>query len=389
MTAEEYERAQARLGGYNERVIRAAETEFRAALQEAAEAVMATGTLDREALQAAFAGVITGRRDLTAERAESIANRYVADCMQAAGMKPDYAWEKRTSLAGAVFSGYYKTPEGVSVFVPAYRRADFLRKYHLSGETRPMQVWDIAGECAAEAEERIFTVIECGRALGRDVKDIGKDLEVFIHHRNGGARVIGRWGGMISPYVVKDGELVRSEKKIIMGWERAYIASMNERLDPLDAGYVFYGSREAREILDSPQAQAWLAGKRMANGKLRLPPGAKRYVARLGKAGLDYRAVRVLRTESAVAFNDRQARLAETNPAATGLVMRRLEADRDGWKCLCVEAARKCRDAGGWKPAEIEGRYRAPLHPNCGCRDEPLLLGIDAMMERIFQKYGV
>jgi hypothetical protein len=393
LTQYDYEREQARLGKYSEKVMNEAETKFRVALEAAVESVLSKGAVNREALQEAMATVIEGSRDLTADRAESIANRYLSDCLEKAGLKPakfeDYSWGKRTSRAGTIFSGYYKTPEGQTVFVPAYRRADFLRKYHLSGETRPMQVWDIAGECAAEAEERIFTVLEGGRALGRDAKDIGKDLEIFIKHKNGGERVIGRWGGMISPYVMKNGNLVRDEKKILEGWERAYLASVNEGLDPLGEDYIVYSSREARDILESPQAQAWLKTKIGAKGKMLLPPSAKRYVARLGKAGLDYRAIRVLRTESAAAFNDRQDRLAETNPAATGRIMRRLGPHRDGWGCLCVEAARKCKEAGGWKPIEIEAQYRAPLHPNCDCRDEPILLGVEDMMERIFKKYGV
>jgi hypothetical protein len=262
-----------------------------------------------------------------------------------------------------MWTGWYKTPDGQSMFVTEARRMEFLRRYHLSESTRPSQVWDILSESAAKTEEDIFTVIEGGRAMGRDAKDIGKDLETFIRYEDGGERVKGRWMSMVSPYKA-DG--TRDEKKIREGWERAYIEKLNEGKDVLGDDWVAYGSYEAKRILQEPRAAAWIQQESIGkSGKTLLPPGARAYSSRLGKAGLDYRAIRVLRTESAVSFNERQDRLAETSPASTGKVMRKLDEHRDSWHCECQEAARACRDDGGWGPSEIPEKWRVPLHPNC------------------------
>jgi hypothetical protein len=349
-----------------------AERELKKAIAFAAKSALETGEVDHEKLVSDMITVYEKYRYMAADKATDIAEKYLSDCYEQAGFSPVRnsaalkknagEWGKQTSAEGIMW-GWYKTPDGQTVFVPAERRLEFLRKYHLSDSTSPMQVWDILSENAAEMEERIFAVLEGGRAMGRDAKDIGKDLEAFINYKDGGERVVGRWMSMVSPYKA-DG--TRDEKKIQQGWERAYIEKLNEGKDVLDGDWIQYPSPEAKRILGEPQAKTWIQQKSIgSHGRTLLPPGARAYTNRFGKAGLDYRAIRIIRTESAVNFNERQDRLAETNPASTGKIMRKLDEHRDSWHCLCQEAAKECRKAEGWVPSEILPEYRAPLHPNC------------------------
>jgi hypothetical protein len=90
-----------------------------------------------------------------------------------------------------------------------------------------------------------------------------------------------------------------------------------------------------------------------------LPDAVKQYARRIGKAGLDYRAIRVVRTETARMVADEEADFAKNSYAATGQVDWILKSGREQWGCKCAEYA-----AGGPYmidnlPAEI------PVHPNC------------------------
>jgi hypothetical protein len=375
-----------------------AERELKTALAAAAKSALETGEIDHEKLVGDMIAVYEKYRYMAADKATDVAEKYLSDCYEKAGLSPVRnaqmaalkknagEWGKQTSAEGVMW-GWYKTPDGQTVFVSEARRVEFLRTYHLSDSTSPMQVWDILSESAAEAEERIFAVLEGGRAMGRDAKDIGKDLETFINYKDGGERVIGRWMSMVSPYKA-DG--TRDEKKIQQGWERAYIEKLNEGKDVLGGDWIEYPSPEARRILDEPQAKAWIRQESTGkSGRTLLPPGARAYTNRFGKAGLDYRAIRIMRTESAVNFNKRQDRRAETNPASTGKIMRKLDEHRDSWKCLCQEAAKACRDAGGWRPSEILPEYRAPLHKNCMCQDRPIMKDVNEFLDEIMNKYGL
>jgi hypothetical protein len=259
-------------------------------------------------------------------------------------------------------------------------------------------VWKIFEEDAREAEERVFAVIEGGAVLGRDRVDIARDLEALIRYKDGGSRVIGRWGAMVSPYktVTVDGKetIIRDVKAVAQGWEREYINHLNESkgISPGDEGWIGYGSKEERELFRDPKEladkQAWIdqhsTGKR---GRTLLPPGAREYVNRIGKSGLDYRAIRVTRTESSVRFNERQRDIARNSPAATGLVERKLAPQRDGWKCACVDAYKRINENGGMRPDEIPEEYQAPLHPNCLCHDMPVMRPMKEVREEIMKQY--
>jgi hypothetical protein len=222
--------------------------------------------------------------------------------------------------------------------------------------------------------------------MGRNAKDIALDLEQYIKHNNGGQRVIGRWMSMVSPYNA-DGS--RNEKKIREGWRRAYIDEINAGL-PADE-QIYFGSGEARKLLSEPQARAWIQTRSISQktGKELLPPTARRYVARLGKAGLDYRAVRVLRTETAVSLNERQKLIAQNSPAATGKVMWVLEQRRDAWDCKCFDAAKECKEKGGWTIGAFPNGWDAPLHPNCSCELRPILRPMAEVAAELRREYGV
>lgn len=395
MTQEEYRKTQAALPRYERGCVEKAQHEIKARLAAAAKEALKTGKIDHESLTDDLYAIYEKYRTMAADKALDIAERYLEDCIGAAGLKKnaqskdDIKYGHRYKAEGTSWTGeWYKTDYGQTVFVTVARKLEFLRRYHLSDSERPMHVWDICGENASEAEERIFTVIEAGVMLGRDVKDVGRDLETLIKYKDGGSRVIGRWGAMVSPYNA-DGS--RNEKAVKEGWEREYIKSVNTNngQTPGDEGYIAYGSGEARELLREPKAQTWITERSISQktGKTLLPPGARAYVDRLGKTGLDYRAVRVIRTESAVRFNEQQRDIARNSPAATGLVTRRLSAQRDAWKCECVEAKNWINEGGGKHPDKIPEEWQTPLHPNCGCQDMPVMKPMKQVIDEIMEKY--
>lgn len=399
MTQDEYEKAQARLPRAYARAVTEGQALIREALLPQARAALTTGKIDTDGLTRALYDIITKQAAKPAALVSEIENRFIMDAAAAAGIRikernaadagSPLAWDERLKRwyeatgksmgkltqpverkrEGYAFEGYYKRPDGQMVFVTRDRVQTFLQKYKLSGETRPLSVWDITADDVRGIEKRIFDVIEGGRALGRDAKDIALDLEQYIKHNDGGQRVIGRWLGMVSPYNA-DGS--RNQTKIRQGWEREYIDTINKEL-PADQ-HVFFGSEEAKTLLQDPSAQAWIQDHRISKktGRELLPPSARRYVGRLGKAGLDYRAVRVLRTETAVSLNERQKLIAQNSPASTGKVLWILAQTRDAWDCECADAARRSKVEGGWTIGAFPNGWDVPLHPNCSCELRPM-----------------
>ena len=96
----------------------------------------------------------------------------------------------------------------------------------------------------------------------------------------------------------------------------------------------------------------------------KLEPGTKEFVQRMG-AGVDYRALRLVRTEMYAAMQKAGELAAKNNPACDGYVDWVLQAVRENWKCLCPSIA-----AAG--PYKI-GNVPAMPHPNCGCITRPRL----------------
>jgi hypothetical protein len=128
--------------------------------------------------------------------------------------------------------------------------------------------------------------------------------------------------------------------------------------------------KKAREALRTPEAQAYLKEKTAAKnrpGRPLRPDTVKEYHGRLGAAGIDYRTMRIMRTETAVALNERQEGIARNSAICTGEVDWVLQKGRDGWNCKCAAYA-----AGG--PYDVDGLPGPiPLHPNCNCQLRPRL----------------
>ena len=206
------------------------------------------------------------------------------------------AWGVSAGLRSGV-STYRRDPDtGNIIWDDTPLEYAFTKRAELSG-----QVW----RAVEEEEANIFAIVQTGRAMGRDVKDIARDLETFIAYPDGGGRVLGRWG--------------------------------------------------------------------------KLEPGDEAYVKRFGRAGIDYRTMRIMRTETAAMLADEQAAIARDSSISSGLVDWVLEPGRDGWNCRCAELA-----AGG--PYNIDDLPAAiPLHPNCNCQLRPRLLTDDEVFEQ-FEK---
>jgi hypothetical protein len=108
-------------------------------------------------------------------------------------------------------------------------------------------------------------------------------------------------------------------------------------------------------------------------GTPRLPPAVRQYAVRLGKAGLDYRAIRIARTEMTSFLSDEQKDIAKNSLISDGKVDWVMDKGRDAWSCRCAELA-----AGS--PYDVNNMVDAEgyeidclLHPNCGCTLRPHL----------------
>jgi hypothetical protein len=107
--------------------------------------------------------------------------------------------------------------------------------------------------------------------------------------------------------------------------------------------------------------QAYVRGGVQTIGRWgELKPGTARYVARLGSAGVDYRALRLVRTELGKGVQEGTLEAGEANPACNGTFNWVMQSGREHWNCLCPDYA-----AGGPYTAEtIRGFDR---HPDCMC----------------------
>jgi len=215
------------------------------------------------------------------------------------------------------------------------------------------QVW----KAVEEQEKAVFDVIRGGRAAGRNVKQISSDLETYINYKDGGERVVGRWMGMFP-----NTEAGRKE-----AWAREYLK---------DHGGLQPGSDAARALLRQPDAQDWVRQKMAETtkrGTPRLPDAVRQYATRLGKAGLDYRAIRIARTEMGNFLSDEQKEIARNSDISSGLVDWVMDRGRDSWSCRCEELALG-------SPYDVDNMVDkdgnpidCPLHPNCMCQLVPRL----------------
>jgi hypothetical protein len=165
-------------------------------------------------------------------------------------------------------------------------------------------------------------------------------------------------------------------------WKRQYLA---------EHGGIQYGTDAAKELLGQPDAKAWIKGKlaeKTKRGTPRLPDAVVQYSRRLGKTGLDYRVIRIERTEIAQLLSDEKKETARNSFVSAGKMEWVLERGRDHWSCRCGELAAggpydadDPRDKGG-NPVDI------PLHPNCSCMWRPVLLSDEEIMKKYREAAG-
>lgn len=107
----------------------------------------------------------------------------------------------------------------------------------------------------------------------------------------------------------------------------------------------------------------------------KLTPGAKDYIGRLGSAGADYRALRVVRTELYKGMQDAAVVSGEMNPACTGYYDWVLQSGRNDWPCECPSLA-----AGGPYPANAVPDYP---HVLCSCVVRPVIRDRDSFVQSL------
>jgi hypothetical protein len=103
-------------------------------------------------------------------------------------------------------------------------------------------------------------------------------------------------------------------------------------------------------------------------GTPRLPDAVRQYATKLGKAGLDYRAIRIARTEQASMLADEQTEIAENSDICSGEMDFVMDRGRDHWNCNCEKYA----EQNPWKVDDPD-RPQIPVHPNCMCEWRPRL----------------
>jgi len=263
---------------------------------------------------------------------------------------PGRGWGYGASSKG--LASYYRDPQtGKIVWTDLPLEYQFAKRADLS-----TLVW----KSVEEQEQMVFDVIQGGRALGRNVKDIAKDMETFINYPNGGEKVVGRWMGMFP-----NTEAGRRE-----AWQREYLAS-HGGLQP--------GSDAAKALLKQQDAKDWVQQQmdlKTKRGTPKLPAAVKQYATRLGKAGLDYRTIRIARTETTAMLADEQTAIAENSDISSGLMDFVMDRGRDHWNCSCERYA----EQNPWRVDDPD-RPEIPVHPSCMCQWVPRLKTDDEIIK--------
>jgi hypothetical protein len=99
-----------------------------------------------------------------------------------------------------------------------------------------------------------------------------------------------------------------------------------------------------------------------------LQPGTAAYINRLGKAGVDYRTQRVVRTEMYNNIRKSDIQTGKMNPGATDTFNWKLSPSRQQWNCDCPDRA-----ANGPYSETIARGLIDTAHPNCFCMIEPVM----------------
>jgi len=320
--------------------------------EEGAKPVMAARKLheDMEASLAEKLGIIIKKR---AEPEENAKQRRLNAKRKPVGTViklPGRGWGYGASSKG--LASYYRDPQtGKIVWTDLPLEYQFAKRADLS-----TLVW----KSVVEQEQMVLDVIQGGRTLGRNVKDIAKDMETFINYPNGGEKVVGRWMGMFP-----NTEAGRRE-----AWQREYLAA-HGGLQP--------GSEAAKALLKQQDAKDWVQQQmdlKTKRGTPKLPAAVKQYATRLGKAGLDYRTIRIARTETTAMLADEQTAIAENSDISSGLMDFVMDRGRDHWNCSCERYA----EQNPWRVDDPE-RPEIPVHPSCMCQWVPRLKTDDEIIK--------
>jgi hypothetical protein len=138
---------------------------------------------------------------------------------------------------------------------------------------------------------------------------------------------------------------------------------------------VWGGISQGRDIRTvSTDLMAYLkGGPEVVKGRWgKLEPGTREYARRLGSKGIDYRVMRIYRSEIHRNQQEAAVKEGEDNPACTGEYDWILMPGRGTFLCNCPELA-----AGGPYTKETIPDYP---HPNCDCMVEPRLKDSDDLI---------
>jgi len=194
-------------------------------------------------------------------------------------------------------------------------------------------VWDTVNH----TEDTILDVVLDSISKGRDVRTVAADLMEYVH--GGPQALLGRWGKYEpAKYVADIGP--RGGKK----WDRV----------PKGADL---------------RTKEW-------RGKVTLTPDQRAYRARFGKVGVDYRAMRLYRSEKYRNLQEAAVEDGESNPGCTGEYDWVLMPGRGTWNCECPDVA-----AAG--PYTVAGGIPEYQHPNCDCMVEPRMKDHDEFIQQL------
>lgn len=134
---------------------------------------------------------------------------------------------------------------------------------------------------------------------------------------------------------------------------------------------VTIGLRNSRPVEDIAQdIQVYIKdGKiKLAKRYGQLDPTSRQFFERIGSK-VDYRALRLVRSELYASLQEADALMGKINPGCNGLYEWVMEQGRQHWSCGCPDNA-----ANG--PYEYTALPDFP-HPNCRCQVRPILRDVD------------
>lgn len=186
--------------------------------------------------------------------------------------------------------------------------------------------------------------------------------------------VFERQAGKIVARAENSGRLMRSTGKLILSNRAGFtlssriwkaVAWFEAQILAIVNGGLNQG-RDGRDVAGDLMAYI-LGGPQAVLGRWgNLLPGTAEYVARLGSSGVDYRAMRLIRTEMYSGLQEEAVAAGRANPACDGTFDWILQVGRIDWACDCPSLA----SGGPYR----EGQVPDYPHPNCFCTVAPRLI---------------